>query len=665
MFTKSSTCIILILANSIAAFGQKANSLRNELERSEGFERIEILHQLIPEIWNNFPDQALEYGREAQKLSQDLGDERNLSLSLRLIAGVYYYKGDFEISLDYNLRALSIALQLGDSSLINNGYNNIGLIYYDLGSHQTALEYLLRSRKIKESIGEVYGLSRTLNNIGLIFNGVGEYEAARQNFFEALQIARQTSNSNVAVYSLNNIGITYLREVKTALARQYFDSALTVAKQVENINWGSVSLRNIGEIFRFHGKLDSANYFYQESLAGSQSIEDKKGISEIYFFLAKLAMDQGKVRLATEYLDQSHQLASALKIRYQLLENLRLYVSIHLVEQDNQKVIQKQLKYVTLQDSLFKDVVGRNLLMVPIKLKEEADRIRLSEQRVELTKQNQSNQLYITILIFSIIIFLVLVILLTRNRKANKQLVENNQELSRTQTLLVRTEKMASLGVLAAGVGHEINNPLNYIKNGIITLSRKMDKDYKGSRQELKQYFDIIEEGVDRASTIVKSLGHFSRTDANYDQECNIEEIVENCLTILGNKIRKGIEIERNYSKVLSSVSGNEGKLHQLFLNVISNAEQAIERKGKITIITSRSGDQIIVQVKDTGIGISEENIVRIADPFYTTKAPGTGTGLGLFVVYSIIEEHNGDIGVTSKVHEGTEIIIKLPINRE
>lgn len=648
----------------LPAQGQNADSLRTVLSQQNRFDRVPTLHQLILNVWLNFPAEAMNYGLEALELSRAENDSVNISKSLRLIAGVFYYKGEYDSSLTFNQKALDIGLSIGDSTLINNVYNNIGLLYYELGSYQTALEYLLKSIALKERTKDYYGLETTLNNIGLVYDRVLDYEEARRNFRNAFDASIQNDNYNVRVYSLNNMGITYRKEQRFKLARLHFDSALRIAKEIKNYNWGAVSLRNIGEIHRYTGRYDSARIYYESSLEDCIKISDRKGISESYNFLAKLSLDEGNPALAKEYLDKSHALANQVKLRHQLLENLRLYASIHLLEKDNEKVIQNQFKYLDLQDSLFRDAIYRNLTLVPIKIKEAEDRTRLSKQQAELENRALTNRLYAIMLIGAIPILTVLIVLLRKNDKAFRELRANNEQLKKTQNLLVTSEKMASLGVLAAGVGHEINNPLNYIKNGVEGLTRRIKRENKETVDSIDKYVDIINEGVDRASKIVRSLGHFSRAGLDENEVSNVENIIDNCLTILTNKT-KNLTLKKSFNASNMLVFGNESKLHQVFMNLILNAAQATNGHGKIDIATSVENDVLKVIVEDNGEGIDEKNLLKISDPFFTTKPPGEGTGLGLFITYAIIEEHQGQINLQSEVNKGTRFEVMLPLYHE
>jgi len=244
--------------------------------------------------------------------------------------------------------------------------------------------------------------------------------------------------------------------------------------------------------------------------------------------------------------------------------------------------------------------------------------------------------------------------------RKNQVLQDTMENLTIAQNQLIQSEKMASLGLLSAGVGHEINNPLNFIKQGVISLDKEIELQFSEKKSLVKPYLDIILEGVKRASGIVKSLSHFSRQGQSMDEICDIHEILDNCLLILNNKLEYRITIEKIYFNQKIRIIGNAGKLHQAFLNILNNAEQSIANEGKITIRTQSEDHALIISIKDTGMGIDPENLGKISDPFFTTKPPGKGTGLGLFLTYSIIEEHKGKILVNSILNNGTEFLINF-----
>jgi len=246
--------------------------------------------------------------------------------------------------------------------------------------------------------------------------------------------------------------------------------------------------------------------------------------------------------------------------------------------------------------------------------------------------------------------------------KQKDDLEEALDKLQKSKTQLIRSEKMASLGVLTAGVAHEINNPLNFIQGGLYGIENFLKDPQNNDHKDLPIWLDSIKNGIDRISTIVNSLYLFSNDNISYNNEYNIHDIIDYCLEILNNKTRDRIEIKKDYFTESITMLGNIGELHQVFINILNNSIQAIEYVGVISIKTQIFNDKIVVEIVDTGSGISEENLPKITDPFFTTKDPGKGTGLGLSIAYRIIQEHKGKLEFQSEVNKGTLIKISLPI---
>ncbi len=168
--------------------------------------------------------------------------------------------------------------------------------------------------------------------------------------------------------------------------------------------------------------------------------------------------------------------------------------------------------------------------------------------------------------------------------------------------------------------------------------------------------------GVERISVIVKGLKQFSRNNELLNEICDIHCIIDNSLIILNNKIKHKAEIEKYYSDTRIHITGDVGKLHQVFLNILSNSLQAMADKGIIGIKTSLFQDHAIIETTNDGTGMDEKTMAKITDPFFTTKAPGKGTGLGLSISYSIISDHNGSLVFRSEVNKGTKVIITFPV---
>lgn len=235
------------------------------------------------------------------------------------------------------------------------------------------------------------------------------------------------------------------------------------------------------------------------------------------------------------------------------------------------------------------------------------------------------------------------------------------KSLKATQSQLIQSEKMASLGVLTAVIAHEINNPLNYIMGGYIGLSNELKTYDFDKDKRISIFLEGIKTGIERASDIVKGLNQLSRDNDNYNEKCEIHSILDNCLNILNYKYKNRIEIVKNYAKEDLFTIGNTGKLHQVLINIISNAIDSIENNGVIYIDTISGDENLEINIKDTGCGIPAGNLSKIFDPFFTTKAPGKGTGLGLSIANTIIQQHNGGLLFDSTPGRGTKVLIHLP----
>ncbi|HEX9024659.1 MAG TPA: ATP-binding protein [Geobacteraceae bacterium] len=244
-------------------------------------------------------------------------------------------------------------------------------------------------------------------------------------------------------------------------------------------------------------------------------------------------------------------------------------------------------------------------------------------------------------------------------RTLEKKVMERTQELERIQAQLIRSEKLASLGELVAGIAHEINNPLTGILvfSSLISNDKRLDPALKGDLAT------VIQE-TERCATIVKGLLDFSRETVPQKSWTSINDIIDASLALVKNQAQfHNIEIIRDYSAEIPAILADPHQIEQVFINILLNASHAMEEGGILRIVTKLCQEHggVMIRIADTGCGIPEENLSKIFDPFFTTKKL-KGTGLGLSVSYGIINSHGGIIEVESTVGVGTAFIIHLPI---
>jgi len=268
-----------------------------------------------------------------------------------------------------------------------------------------------------------------------------------------------------------------------------------------------------------------------------------------------------------------------------------------------------------------------------------------------------------------------------RVRARTAELERANRELRETQAQLVQSGKMASLGMLVAGVAHEINTPIGSISANTDLVKRAAEIVKKrieaedvpaelAEDQKLQRAVEILQQAsetellaCERISSIVKSLRNFARLDESEEKRVDLHEGIDSTLTLLAHELKKRVEVVKHYGD-LPEVACFPSQLNQVFMNHLNNAILAMEGKGTITITTARDGDHVVLRFADTGMGISPENLERIFDPGFTTKGVGVGTGLGLSICYRILQDHQGTIEVSSEVGNGTEFAVRLPISR-
>lgn len=286
---------------------------------------------------------------------------------------------------------------------------------------------------------------------------------------------------------------------------------------------------------------------------------------------------------------------------------------------------------------------------------------------------------------------------------ANGELEKTIDTLKNSNLQLLQSKKMASIGQLAAGVAHEINNPVGFISSNLGTLRdyieevrnvieaqrfsikagtecvdaeqyarvnakamadlntllKKIDLDFL--MLDMNDLLDESIDGVKRIKKIVADLLDFSRTNTSDYKYADINGLLEKTISIAWNELKYKAEVNRNLGE-LPEVYCNDGKIAQVFLNLLLNASHAIDEQGQITITTRHMGDNVSIVIADTGAGIPKNIISNIFDPFFTTKTQSQGTGLGLHIARSVIDAHQGTISVTSELGVGTSFTILLPV---
>ncbi len=251
---------------------------------------------------------------------------------------------------------------------------------------------------------------------------------------------------------------------------------------------------------------------------------------------------------------------------------------------------------------------------------------------------------------------------------AHSDLEDALLESRHTQAQLVQTAKLAAVGELAAGVAHELNNPLSAVLTYSVLIREELDEvptevsgELERTLRDLPRKLKLVERGAERCKSIADNLLTFGRKSSSQMTEVCLAEVIERTLELVSVQLRqRRVRRKKDVGPDLATV-GHLGELQQVLTNLTINASQAMKEGGWLSIVAERVDENVVVEVSDTGAGISEEDRTKIFDPFFTTKPTGKGTGLGLSIAYGIIERHGGSIDVESELGKGTTFRIVLP----
>lgn len=591
------------------------------------------------------------------------------------------------------------AEQLDDSLLIAESNLTLGKGFNALGANIEALQYLSKALNIYRDLSDAIQVAYTLKEIGNIYYRQGEYLSALNYYNDVLSCGRSLKDTSLLTLALIGKGAVYGNINKLDSAMYIFEETFNLSRKNNDKSTEVHSLYNIGDVYRFTNRPAQALVVFKRLEEGYDvATVNSKILTSLYFSMSGAYVSIQNSEQARKYADKMWEALqndprSDHKMRYHFLS-----FQIDTLENNYSAAIENHIAFKHISDSLngsqFKKDLANFQILYDLNTKEqEIERLMLDNELKSLSIKQKKFINYGSVAIIILLIILVAQVVGSSKKSKKKnsilqiqqqQLATANEELQTindelhnqrkeleatlnklkaAQSQLVHSEKMASLGVLAAGVAHEINNPLNFIQGSIYALENYIDDNLKDRHLDFIPILESLNLGVVRVANITNSLNHYSRRDNQITDHCDIHNIIDNSLLMLNNNLKNRIEIEKDYCALNFILKCNEGQLHQVMLNLLSNASQAIAETGIIKIKTRVIKNKLQIVVKDDGCGIAPENLDKITDPFFTTKEPGKGTGLGLSITQNIINEHHGAIEFESGLKKGTKVIIHLPIN--
>jgi signal transduction histidine kinase/Tfp pilus assembly protein PilF len=672
---------------------QLAQKRNEKIEEATAFKNLADAYYYINQI-----DESLKMYEISAEIEKQIHGETSENYQLRL-SDIGFC---LEILLRYdeanaiNKKSLQIAEELDNKEQIIILLNNIGQVYYKQAKYDKAIEYFQLNLKMEQSHGKEEDLSFVFNNLGMVYMAWEQFEKAIPYFEQALQIDKKFNNEERLTIRLNNLGTAYRSLEQYEKALEFLLESLTIEKKMNRLEKVSIRLSNIAMIYASQKEFAQALEYLYEKKKILEKIDSPIQWVDLYNKLGNIHGELNDLKKAEEFLLQSQKMAEDRNLMKHQFYNLFDLANLYEKKNDYQKSLEYFHSYIALKDSLFTEEKFRQLAEFEAKYESEK-----KENEIVLLKKNSEIQnLRINqqrIILFGIgagfIIILVLVFIIyqayrrekreTQRRiiaerklqELNKNLekrVEEEVEIRTTQEKkAIEQSRLASLGELAAGIAHEINQPLHSVAFAVDNMNIAIEEKDADEAYLKKKCANIFHD-IERMKRIIDHIRIFSRKQSVEEQEpFSLNESIENALRMVEEQyMNHKISFFVNLTEKVPNVLGNMYRFEQVVLILLSNAKDALaeqektmgnEFQKKISLQTSWQNEMILFEFEDNGTGIPSEIVNKIFDPFYTTKESGKGTGLGLSIAYGIINEMNGKIDVMSKPGEGAKITILLP----
>jgi signal transduction histidine kinase len=702
----------------------RADSLLNAAENLDD-DSVKVIRylELGLELLGSDINRAINYFDEAILIGNEINYKKGLANAYNAKGRATAQQGDFVESILNFQEALNYFHEINDKTGEANILSNLGSIYYMLGNGTKALELHFESLKISEEIDNKLRIGTSFNNIGTVYlENKSTITEALSFFKKSLEVFEGIEEKQGMATAAMNIGEVYFLELK-------YDSAIYFHQLALGLCDGTIDatfpLTQLGEINAELGNFQKAFDYHKRALAISERLDAKFELTQGLIGLAKTQKIQKDFEGAISTFERAKLLAIEIDAKNELVDVYLSLAETQSLVGDYKAAYENEVNAKFVEDEIAKLSTDRMIQRLRLEFdldKKEAE-IELLQKDTELKNAAVFNQ---RIIIFAslagLLMFVGISIVLFRNnlskQKANRLLEKQKEEihaqreniataydqLKLTQSQLIQSEKMASMGELASGIAHEIQNPLNFVNNFTEvsdemvdevleeqgkSLEKRDEKLVQDLLRDVKSNLQKIRKHGLQADAIVKNMLEHSKqgqgtrelTDLNSLANGFLRMSYHSFLSKLRNSEDMNLDVKLDISTEdnLPKINVVPQEIGKVLLNLLNNAfyavhERMLQEKGgpnsyqpevKVTTrrITRPNGQSgISVTIKDNGIGIPDSLKEKIFQPFFTTKPTGSGTGLGLSLSYDIVKSHGGELSVNSKEGEGTEFTIYFPL---
>lgn len=623
----------------------------------------------------------------ANDIATDSSLLKLLALNIDKKGVLFRIDGNYVSALKFHNRSRDIAVRIKDKNLSSIVANNIGVVYRRLDDYQSALQNHLKALKMAEETQNAKSQAVAINSIGNIHMMIGNYDEALESFKQSLIIEQKLDNLLGIAINLNNIGNVYAEKEDYVKAYEYFVLSLDVNKEINSQRGIAICYSDIARVYEHQGDPQRALSFYLEAIKISKLLTDKYSLAYSYIQIGSLYNKMGKYDDALVYLESGVELALSIGAKAFITDGYNALYTIYRKE----KKYKKAFEYLELahqyHDSILNVNVRKDIARLQIKYESESKetQIALLERNASISVLNEKRHDNIILLILSALIiaigFVVFLsyylysknitnkLLLDRNKsmeKAKSELDSYSKQLLHAKQDAENNSKVKS--EFLANMSHEIRTPLNSVIGFADIMTRTMTDPNHISQ------LNLIKSSGRSLLTLLNDILDLSKIEAGkytIDYEpIHPEYIFEDVIQIFSHPaIEKNIELVANISFDMPSIiSFSELRLRQILFNIVGNAIK-FTNNGSIIVDAASIIDkdknelELTIEITDTGIGISEEDIEGVFEPFYQSKTSSkeNGTGLGLTITKRLVEMMGGRIMLTSNEGIGTKFTISLP----
>lgn len=639
-----------------------------KLTSSKAEKQVDILLKLDQLSEADSTRKTSDYRQQAANLIDQFNLKHQNGIVQFLEANELFNKGNLHSALTHFQRSLKDLESKRDPQLYSRCLNTFGITHGRLGNPEKAFSAFTEALELLEKLGLQHSTAylNTINNIGIMFFLGNDWQKARHYYQQALSLAADLGDVPGKENALLNIGVSFKEEKNYNEASPWLQQGLESAESHPPTPRTFMLLMALADNYSEQGDFSEVYPLLEKAQKMCREFSDKASQIEVLFYFAKTKHNEQDFAGEIFYLQQALELSDSedfarhrlniyewLSAAYEktgsLAEALSCYKKFMklnqqlITEESMKKVKEIQTQLETTEKEKQIDLLQKEQKIKDLKLQAKEKQLQRKKEKEKEIKR--------------------------LNHLLEKRVKEELQKHEEQQQLLIRKSRLESLGKLAAGITHEIAQPITRISLGVGNIlarqqMEKLDADY------LRDKCESFYQDISRIEEIIEQVKVFSRQqkDINFEP-VDVNKVIRNSLKMFKTQVLKTIELNVNLASETGHTLGNEHKLEQVLINLLTNSRDAIEEnqktqadhKGKIKVSSKLKSNIITIEIEDNGCGISSRSLPRVFDPFFTTKDPERGTGLGLSIVYGIIEEMQGKIKVTSRKDKFTRFTISLP----